>query len=55
MRSDEVDAQWEFITPIIEEWQKQAPPKFPNYAAGSWGPDESKKLVTDVLGEWREP
>jgi glucose-6-phosphate 1-dehydrogenase len=55
MRSDEVDAQWDFITPIIEEWQKQSPPSFPNYAAGSWGPDESKKLVTDVLGEWRQP
>jgi glucose-6-phosphate 1-dehydrogenase len=55
MRSDEVDAQWDFITPIIEQWQKQPLPNFPNYAAGSWGPDESKKLVTDVLGEWRQP
>ena len=55
MRSEEVDAQWEFITPIIEAWQKLPPPKFPNYAAGTWGPKEANRLVEDVQGEWREP
>ena len=55
MRSDEVDAQWEFITPIMEAWQKNPPPKLPNYAAGGWGPDDAKRLVEDVQGEWREP
>jgi glucose-6-phosphate 1-dehydrogenase len=55
MRSEEVDAQWEFITPILEAWQKQPPPKMPNYAAGSWGPEEAGRLVQDVQGEWREP
>ncbi len=45
MRTDEVDAQWEFITPIIEAWQQQPPPKFPNYAAGTWGPAEANQLV----------
>ena len=44
MRSEEVDAQWEFITPIIEAWQKLPPPKFPNYEAGSWGPEEAESL-----------
>ncbi len=55
MRSDEVDAQWEFITPIIEAWQKQPPPKFPNYAVGTWGPAEADKLMQGVQGEWRTP
>jgi glucose-6-phosphate 1-dehydrogenase len=55
MRSDEVDAQWEFITPIIEAWQKQPPPNFPNYAAGTWGPADADKLVADRQGKWREP
>ncbi|HTQ38482.1 MAG TPA: glucose-6-phosphate dehydrogenase, partial [Pirellulales bacterium] len=55
MRSDEVDAQWEFITPIIEVWQKQPPPTFPNYEAGSWGPAEADKLVADRQGKWRDP
>jgi glucose-6-phosphate 1-dehydrogenase len=55
MRTDEVDAQWEFITPIIEAWQKLPPPKFPNYEAGSWGPTEANRLVEDVQGDWRQP
>lgn len=55
MRTDEVDAQWEFITPILEAWQKQPPPKLPNYQAGAWGPEDANRLVHDVQGEWREP
>lgn len=55
MRSEEVDAQWEFITPILEAWQNQAPQDFPNYAAGSWGPVAADRLVTDCRGGWRQP
>jgi glucose-6-phosphate 1-dehydrogenase len=55
MSSDEVDAQWEFITPILEAWEKKKPTDMPNYAAGSWGPTEANKLVSDLQGEWREP
>ena len=55
MRSDEVDAQWDFITPILQAWEKTAPPKLPNYAAGTWGPEAANRLVNDVQGEWREP
>ena len=55
MRSEEVDAQWDFITPILDAWQKTPPPKLPNYAAGNWGPEEANRLVTDVQGEWRKP
>jgi glucose-6-phosphate 1-dehydrogenase len=54
MRSDEVDAQWEFITPIIEAWQKQGP-KFPNYEAGTWGPADADKLTAGCQGNWRDP
>lgn len=55
MPSDEVDAQWEFVTPILEAWQKSPPPKFPNYEAGTWGPKEADKLLADRQGGWREP
>jgi glucose-6-phosphate 1-dehydrogenase len=55
MPSDEVTAQWEFITPILDAWQKSPPPKFPNYAAGTWGPEEANKLLADRQGGWREP
>jgi glucose-6-phosphate 1-dehydrogenase len=53
MRSEEVDAQWEFITPILEAWQTQPAPKFPNYAAGAWGPPESEPLMDICQDSWR--
>ncbi len=55
MRSDEVMAAWEFITPILEAWQQQPPPRFPNYAAGSWGPAEADRLTTGCQRGWRQP
>ena len=44
-RSDEVDAAWTFITPILEQWAASPPPAYPNYAAGSWGPAASAELL----------
>ena len=37
-RRDEVELAWEFAGGILEAWQKQSPPEFPNYAPGTWGP-----------------
>jgi glucose-6-phosphate 1-dehydrogenase len=55
MRSDELEAAWEFVTPILEAWQQGPPPQFPNYAAGTWGPAEAERLVEDRPGGWRHP
>ncbi|MCC7085643.1 MAG: glucose-6-phosphate dehydrogenase [Pirellulales bacterium] len=55
MSSDEVDAQWEFITPILDAWQNAPPPKFPNYEAGTWGSKEADQLLADRQGGWRKP
>jgi glucose-6-phosphate 1-dehydrogenase len=55
IRSDVLEASWEFITPILESWATAAPPKFPNYAPGTWGPAEANSL-TNGCGEcWRRP
>ena len=54
-RSDEVMAAWEFITPILEGWKQQAPPPFPNYEAGCWGPAEADRLTAGCQRGWREP
>jgi len=54
MRSDELEAAWEFVTPILEAWQGSLPP-FPNYAAGTWGPTEADRLIDGRLGGWRRP
>jgi glucose-6-phosphate 1-dehydrogenase len=55
MRSDELLAAWEFITPILEAWRDQPPPSFPNYEAGSWGPAEADRLLQGCRGGWRQP
>jgi glucose-6-phosphate 1-dehydrogenase len=55
MHSEELDAQWAFVTPILEAWHKQPPPDFPNYAAGTWGPAAADKLLEGCTGGWRQP
>jgi glucose-6-phosphate 1-dehydrogenase len=41
---DGVEATWALFTPILEAWAKQHM-EFPNYEAGSWGPEDSPKLL----------
>jgi glucose-6-phosphate 1-dehydrogenase len=55
MRSGELAAAWEFVTPILEAWQGEKSPDFPNYAAGSWGPPAADRLMEGCGGGWRQP
>jgi glucose-6-phosphate 1-dehydrogenase len=52
-RSDEVEKAWGIVTPIIEAWADDAPPAFPNYTAGSWGPDAADALLARDGCRWR--
>jgi glucose-6-phosphate 1-dehydrogenase len=52
-RADEVSAAWRFITPILQGWAKQPPEKFPNYAAGTWGPRRAFDLIEAGGRAWR--
>ena len=52
-RRDEVEAEWRIITPIEEAWAQLPPPQFPNYAAGSEGPETANKLITYDRFAWR--
>ncbi|HWY85571.1 MAG TPA: glucose-6-phosphate dehydrogenase, partial [Gemmataceae bacterium] len=54
MRSDELEAAWEFVTPILEAWRTGPAPEFSNYAAGTWGPAEADRLA-EKAGGWRHP
>jgi glucose-6-phosphate 1-dehydrogenase len=45
MRADQVEAAWRLLTPVLELWSENAAPDFPNYAAGSWGPESAEALV----------
>jgi glucose-6-phosphate 1-dehydrogenase len=53
-RNDEVEAAWSLITPILEAWKNLSCPLFPNYAAGSWGPEAAGRLLKDGA-VWSEP
>ena len=52
-REDEVDHAWQLVTGMLNAWEDQAAPQqdapfdapFPNYAAGSWGPEAADQLL----------
>ncbi len=54
-RSDEVEAAWRVIDPLIQYWESHMPKRMPTYAAGSWGPREADELIEKDDVEWREP
>ena len=52
-RADEVEAAWSVVAPIINSWADTAPPHFPNYAAGTWGPEAAEELLQRDGRRWR--
>jgi glucose-6-phosphate 1-dehydrogenase len=54
-RADTVDAGWRVVDPILDEWKSNPASDFPNYAAGSWGPDAADQLLARDGRKWREP
>ena len=53
-RADGVEAAWALVDPILEAWRNQKP-SFPNYAAGTWGPQEADILLERDGHKWRQP
>ena len=53
-RADEVEAQWRVVEPILEAWESAEAPEFPNYAAGSSGPEAAARLLARRGYAWRE-
>lgn len=51
-RSDEVEAAWRFVTPIIEGCCKTCEGKIHQYPAGSWGPQAADDLIGADGKEW---
>ncbi|HEX2450188.1 MAG TPA: glucose-6-phosphate dehydrogenase [Gemmatimonadales bacterium] len=54
-RSDEVEAAWAVVDPIIDFWANKRPDHFPNYPAGSWGPVVADEFIAREGARWREP
>lgn len=54
-RSDEVEAAWKIVDPLLQYWESHAANPMPTYAAGSWGPAEADRLISLDGARWRAP
>jgi glucose-6-phosphate 1-dehydrogenase len=50
---DGVETTWALYTPILQAWATKNPEVFPNYFAGSWGPECSDRLLERGGHVWR--
>jgi glucose-6-phosphate 1-dehydrogenase len=55
MRADQSEAAWSVIAPILEVWESVKSTDFPNYPAGSWGPEEADILIAQDGNTWVMP
>ncbi|HLJ69489.1 MAG TPA: glucose-6-phosphate dehydrogenase [Chloroflexota bacterium] len=53
-RKDEVEAEWRIVTPILDAWQSDSEGGFPNYEAGTWGPQCAVDLIKADGRAWRK-
>lgn len=52
MRADQVEEAWKVVMPILEAWEQRSPTDFPNYAPGSWGPEDAEALIARDGRNW---
>ena len=55
MRADQVEAAWSVVMPILEGWEAVLPEDFPNYLAGTWGPESAQVLIAQDGRSWSTP
>jgi len=57
-RADEVEASWTWVSRIHRRWAEQTASgdmRLPEYAAGTWGPDEAERMMAADGRSWRLP
>jgi glucose-6-phosphate 1-dehydrogenase len=52
-RDDNIEAGWQAVEPILEAWGNNPPKDFPNYSAGTTGPDAADELLARDGHTWR--
>ena len=52
MRADQVEAAWELVQPVLENWEANPSVNFPNYAAGTFGPEGAESLIAKDGNQW---
>ena len=54
-RGDWVEQAWDILTPVMQGGAASPPPSFPSYEAGTWGPAEADRFITEAPGRWHLP
>lgn len=52
-RADMTEASWAVVEPILDVWKALPPRDFPNYAAGTWGPQAANDLLEREGRSWK--
>lgn len=52
MRADQVEAAWSILMPIIDVWEANTNPGFPNYSVGMQGPEDAEALIARDSHNW---
>ncbi len=55
MRADQIEAAWRLLMPVLEMSTVATPSDFPNYAAGTWGPEGAQGLLAQDGHSWPLP
>jgi glucose-6-phosphate 1-dehydrogenase len=54
-RADLVEASWRIVAPVLDVWATLPAREFPNYEAGTWGPDAAHQLLARDGRRWVNP
>jgi glucose-6-phosphate 1-dehydrogenase len=53
-RTDFVETAWTIAQPFLDAWSSHPPIEFPNYPAGTWGPQTAHELIERDGRSWFE-
>jgi len=53
LRKDAVEAAWQFVMPILDQWAASRVRDLPEYQCGTWGPAEADRIMAADGRQWR--
>jgi glucose-6-phosphate 1-dehydrogenase len=54
LRTDLIESAWTIAQPFLDGWAANPPMDFPNYSAGTWGPQSAHELLLRDGRDWFE-
>jgi len=55
MRDDQERIAWQLVEPLLDAWSNAPSSHFPNYVAGTWGPEVADMLLARDGHSWYNP